>query len=247
MRFNYYKYFHQLTTDRSDGGTVFVPVDRSKWPREWKEVNYKEYTFFKEMALPVAEGYFFDTLASKRSSSSQQLLQNKLSLTDIAYMLKCGYGLQHDVLDVGKSLNHRTVPSAGARYPLEIYVVFFDEFQTLPAGIYHYNIRQHALEVVQQRDFGDGDKRVLSPLPWFTKAHGLFCVSGVFQRTVGKYGIRGYRYILLEAGHVAQNMQLAATERNSVLVPTGGVEDCAIERLIGLDDSRERLMYTLCF
>lgn len=247
MRFDHSKYFHQLTTDRSDGGWVSIPDDPDKWPVEWREVYCKQYSFFKELSLPPAQGYFFEELAVRRNSRSKQLGSNNVSLGDVAYLLKCGYGLQSDFSNSTSSLSHRTVPSAGARYPLEMYVLLFEPQQELLPGIYHYNVRSHALEIVQQRTFSETDKSALSPLPWFADTHGMFCISAVFQRTIGKYGVRGYRYILLEAGHVAQNLQLAATERGLVLVPTGGVEDCLLEQLIGLDDSRERLVYSLCF
>lgn len=247
MKFNFSHYFHHLTTDRSDGGDVSIPDNPSHWPAEWREVAYKEYNFFKALPLPATTGYFFDTLISQRSSDSGRLLENQVSLSDIAYILQSGYGLLSGVFNPSTASSRRTVPSAGGQYPLEMYAVLFDDLPSIPSGIYHYGVRQHALEIVQQRAFTEEDKRTLSPLPWFVKSRGLFCISAVFRRSIGKYGTRGYRYMLLEAGHVAQNMQLAATERKAVLVPVGGVEDCLIEQVMGLDDSRERLIYCLCW
>ena len=247
MKFDYYKYFHELTTDRTDGGRVQVPDDQALWPPDWRQVHYKTYNFFKELVLPPARGDFFERVSLRRSSSSTLLDKNNVSLDDLAYILKCGYGLRDGPDTTTGRLPSRTVPSAGARYPLELYILQCTEQQALPPGIYHYNVRTHALELVQSRTFTGSDQERMSPLPWFTKIHGLICISAVFNRTVGKYGTRGYRYVLLEAGHVGQNMLLAAADRDVVLVPVGGVEDGVLEQYIGLDDSRERLVYCLSY
>jgi SagB-type dehydrogenase family enzyme len=73
----------------------------------------------------------------------------------------------------------------------------------------------------------------------------MICIASVFHRTIGKYGSRGYRYILLEAGHVAQNMLLAGTEKDMNIIPIGGVDEDVIERTLGLGSPKERVVYTL--
>ena len=75
----------------------------------------------------------------------------------------------------------------------------------------------------------------------------MICITSVFERVVEKYGSRGYRYMLLEAGHVAQNMLLAGTERGVNMIPIGACYEEPIEKKIGLISQNERLLYTLFF
>ena len=70
-------------------------------------------------------------------------------------------------------------------------------------------------------------------------------MTGLFKRTTSKYGSRGYRFVLLEAGHVAQNMLLAGTEKGVNLIPVGGTNENVIEGMMGLGTLEERIVYTL--
>ena len=119
-----YKFFHNETNDRTENGLVNIPTDQSSWPESWKKIECKRYSFFKEIKLPQIGGFLFEKILNKRRSSEGYVLGNKVLLSDLAYILKCGYGLQEGALEENREMN-RTVPSGGRRYPLEIYVFLF--------------------------------------------------------------------------------------------------------------------------
>jgi SagB-type dehydrogenase family enzyme len=160
-------------------------------------------------------------------------------------MLQCCYGLQRDGGE-GRTEN-RAVPSAGHRYPLEIYIFFFKDTDEYRAGVYHYGVKEHLLEPVIIKPFSADDILSFSQEKFVNGANGFVCFSAVFNRTIDKYGSRGYRYILIEAGHVAQNLILAAKEKGVAIIPIGGSSEETIEQYIGLNSRYEGVVYTLFF
>lgn len=240
-----YNFFHNETTDRTEKGLVKIPKDRNDWPESWKKIEYKQYSLFKEILLPQTEGFFFKEILSRRRSSEGYILGNKLTLAKLSSILQCGYGLQGCTKEE-KRETARTVPSAGGRYPLEVYVFLFKHLDACVPGIYHYNVKRHTLEPVKFFPFSREDIRSFSPQQeWLQDTNGMICIAGVFHRTIGKYGSRGYRFILLEAGHVAQNMLLAGTENGVNVIPIGGVDEDTIEKMLGFSSAKERIVYTL--
>jgi SagB-type dehydrogenase family enzyme len=154
--------------------------------------------------------------------------------------------LQADINEKGRKEN-RTVPSAGKRYPLEIYLFLFRDIDGCRQGIYHYGVKNHALEPVVFEKFSQEDILSFSPYEWLKDTNGMICITSIFDRMINKYGSRGYRYILLEAGHVAQNMLLAGTEDGINIIPIGAVNEEEVEKKIGLNTGDERVIYTLFF
>lgn len=240
-----YKFFHNETSDRSEKGLVKVPKDRNDWPEAWKRVVYKKYNLFKPISLSRSEGFLFKEILSKRRSSERYVSDNKLTLAKLSSILRCGYGLQGCPEEEERAVT-RTVPSAGRRYPLEVYVFLFKPIDACEPGVYHYGVENHVFEPVVFRRFSQEEISFFSPqLKWLQDMNGMICMTGVFDRTINKYGSRGYRYILLEAGHVAQNMLLAATENSINIIPIGGTDENEIEKILGLNSLDERVVYTL--
>lgn len=239
-----HKFFHNETNDRTEKGIVRIPKDKNDWPEEWKKIAYKKYALFKSIFLPRTEGFLFKKILSKRRSSVGYILGNKITLPIVSYIFQCGYGLQADIAEKGRK-ETRTVPSAGQRYPLEIYFFLFRGIDGCKSGIYHYGVKDHSLEPVVFETFSREDILSFSPLEWLKDTNGMICMTGVFNRITDKYGSRGYRYILLEAGHVAQNMLLAGTENSVNIIPIGAINEEKIEKKLGLGISNERVVYTL--
>lgn len=236
-----HSFFHHETNDKSAGGLVNIPEDTDLWPSSWIDIEKKSYDLFPKHPLPETKGELFDRFLRKRRSASPKDASEPFHIDTLAYILKCAYGLRDDTGGTG-----RTVPSGGKRYPLELYFISFKECDAMHSGIFHYSITEHALEPVVQTTFDEATIRSFAPKhEWLTKKAGMFVISAVFSRSTEKYGSRGYRYILLEAGHVAQNMLLAATERNMRMIPIGGVDEAHIESVIGLDEAIERVVYAL--
>lgn len=237
-----YTFFHNETNDKTEKGQNIIPSDRSLWPEAWRIVTYKEYTNFSHIALPKPKGILFESLLTKRASKIEKLKYNAVTIENIAYILACGSGIRD------KSLGEeRTAPSAGARYPLETYVCLFKECENLKCGIYHYNVRINALEPVLLKEFTKEEKSSFFVIPDFDDVSFIVCITAILNRTVQKYGSRGYRFILLESGHVAQNMLLAATEKGLTGIPLGGINENIIENYIGIQNGDERVLYAISF
>jgi SagB-type dehydrogenase family enzyme len=129
----------------------------------------------------------------------------------------------------------RTAPSAGALYPIEIFLVAGD-VQGLKAGVYRYRPGEH--ELIPS---GEGDRR--RPLSqaalrqtWMAGAPAILVITGVLERTARKYGGRALRYVQIEAGHVAQNVYLQATARGLATVLVGAFNDEQVKDTLGLPE-----------
>ncbi|MGB9723368.1 MAG: SagB/ThcOx family dehydrogenase [Chloroflexia bacterium] len=121
----------------------------------------------------------------------------------------------------------RTAPSAGALYPLEVYLV-------LPEGWYHYRPADHRLEVRGRGDLRRDIWGVGLNQEALLRAPAVFVLTGVVSRTAAKYGGRAERYVFLEAGHAAQNLLLQATALGLGAVPIGAFDDEGVRRVLGL-------------
>ena len=239
-----YRYFHEKTNDRSEGGLVSIPKDREDWPRSWSEVEKKVYDRTLRVSLEgkSEEGAFFGLL-KKRNSDIRNILQQSVSIENIGELLRCSYG---EIERGGKKF--RTVPSGGARYPLEIYVSVWGKVDGLPAGQYHYDLTNHSLDIVNGTSISTNELHKLAPnYSWLEQAHGVFVVTALFDRTVRKYGSRGYRYVLLEAGHVGQNICVAAGGAGLSSRPFGGIDEVGMEEVFDIDSEEERVIYVIVF
>lgn len=240
-----YNFFHNRTNSKNENDIVKIPVDKDQWPSSWKEIVYKKYSLLPAVPLGIVTGKLLEILQSRRSSNDC-ISKNAFSLEKMAYILKCGYGLQNFGQKSDRAEN-RMVPSAGQLYPLEVYFFLFQDQNELSSGIYHYSVKNNVIEPVILCPFSREEIETFTSKDVTKNALGMICITSVFNRTTSKYGDRGYRFILLEAGHVAQNMLLAGSEKGFNLIPIGGSDDSTIEQHIGLQSKQERVVYTLYF
>ena len=158
-----------------------------------------------------------------------------LTLAELAALLDAAYGVTSR--SDGASL--RSVPSGGALYPLELYVLA-RRVDGLGDGLHHVDPIRRVLERLPARD----PVGSLSPYDDVLGAAGaLVVVTGVFWRSRFKYGLRGYRFTLLEAGHLGQNLVLAAAALDLAALPVGGFYDRRVERTLGVDGVNESPLY----
>ncbi len=121
----------------------------------------------------------------------------------------------------------RTAPSAGALYPLELYVV-------LPSGLFHYDPAHHRLERRSGADLRPALEQAALGQPSVTGAPAVFVFAAVEERTRVKYHERTDRYVAMEAGHAAQNLLLEAVALGLGGVPMGAFDDAQVARVLGL-------------
>lgn len=138
----------------------------------------------------------------------------------------------------------RTAPSAGAQYPIETYVAI-SRVDGLEPGIYHYVPDHHALDLVRAGSFG-GDLMLAALGQEFVRQAPIVVVlSAIFQRVRWRYRERGYRFALIEAGHIGQNLYLAAEAAGLGTCAVGSFVDDALNRLLGLDGADEAALMVL--
>lgn len=127
----------------------------------------------------------------------------------------------------------RTAPSAGATYPLEIYLAV-GNVEGLAAGVFHCVPGGHRLGVVADGDIRAALAAAALNHDWISKAAMVVVIAAVFERTTARYGKRGERYVNMEAGHAAQNLLLEATALGLGSTPVGAFNDSGVSRLLQL-------------
>jgi len=242
MYIDFSSLFHVASKDLTGKGTVYISPDDSLWPKEWKTVYYKNYanlpTIPLERERPTAD--YFDLLYQRQScrTFSGRPVQKEMLSTLLLY--SCGIlNRKEDIVST------RAYPSGGGRFPLEVYPVVFSGSESVPSGIYHYNVKDHALDVLWQRPFSPQDIKDLFVYEWVQDASLLLVITAVFWRNQIKYGERGYRYIVLEAGHLGENVYLTAGALGLRCCAMGGSFDEKIECLLDIDGTTESLIHSV--
>lgn len=135
----------------------------------------------------------------------------------------------------------RTAPSAGALYPLEIYIAA-GRIDGLRAGLYHYRPAGHRLERLLDRDLRGAIARAALGQDWIGEAAAVVIFTAVAARTAHKYGRRAGRYVHIEVGHAAQNLFLQAQALGLATVVVGAFHDDELAGLLGLPRAVEPLL-----
>ncbi len=172
-----------------------------------------------------------EAVAARRSRRGYK--SDPLKLADIGQLLWAAQGI------TGPE-QQRTAPSAGALYPLEIYVAA-TRVDGLPPGLYSYDPESHALALLSP---GDKRRDLTEASGWQDCIRFSSCVlliAGVFSRTTAKYGERGIRYVHMEAGHVAENIFLQATALGLGMVVAASFDDARVASVAHLADGEDPL------
>jgi len=164
-------------------------------------------------------------LAKRRSV--RRYTARPLKLEELSQILWATYGLVDS--------RRRVVPSAGATYPVEVYL-FVSSVEGLKPGIYKYNEYKHALLLLREGDYSRELASACLDQKWVYQAPVNIVLVALYEKTTSWYGERGFRYIYMEAGHVGQNIYLACAERGLGTVAVGAFHDEEVKRIIGLGD-----------
>jgi len=202
--------------------------------------RYKTYAGAEQIALPDPHGYqglsLEETVEMRRSIRDYSA--EPLSSEELSRLLHAAQGITED------RWGFRAAPSAGALYPIELYAVVQD-IVGLEPGIYHYAVQEHGLERLQAGDFRAEMVRAGIGQAFLGQAGVCFVLSAIFQRVRWRYRERAYRYVLLEAGHVGQNLYLAATSMGLGACAVGAFLDDDLNDLLGLDGKEEAALYII--
>jgi len=184
--------------------------------------------------LPTAS--FWETVAHRRSV--RDYVAAPLSTEELFLLLWATQGITRP----GR-LPMRATPSAGALYPVETYVAV-GRVDGLAPGLYHWELPEERL-VELRRDEAIARCVAAACLDQAMCAGSacIFLWTAVFDRTAAKYGARGIRYVYLDAGHVGQNLQLAATALDLGSCNIGALFDDEVNELLGVDGRLEAVVY----
>jgi len=179
------------------------------------------------------------TIENRRSV--RRYANTVLSMEELSYLLWMTQGVKRISERSGMTL--RTVPSAGARHPLETYLSI-NRVDGLTHGLYHFLADQHMLEAVR---LGQEVNRELTSATLEQQQVATSAVTFIWvaepYRTVWRYGSRGYRYLFLDAGHVCQNLHLAAEAIECGVCAIGAYYDDMVNALVGIDGKSQFAIY----
>jgi len=131
----------------------------------------------------------------------------------------------------------RAVPSAGATYPLETFVLVGEEtVESLKAGIYHYNVNSHSLDLHKKGDFRVNLAQAALDQGFIATAPIDVVICALYPRTSYRYGKRGERYVHMEVGHIGQNVHLQAVALGLATVMVGAFEDEDVSRVLNVEE-----------
>lgn len=179
-----------------------------------------------ELPSPVLDGKKSLGQLLQQRRSVRDYSSDALSLSDLGQLLWAAQGITHP-----RGL--RTAPSAGALYPLELYVVA-GNVSGLEAGVYHYQIHKHRLALHVAGDKRQALGQAAYMQTWLSKAPVVFVFSADYKRTSKKYGKRAKRYVQMEVGHAAQNLFLQAEDLGLGSVVVGAFFDEEVAELLQL-------------
>ncbi len=165
--------------------------------------------------------------------SVREFGRRNLALEDVSQLLWAAQGIT-------ATGGFRTAPSAGALYPLELYVVA-GSVEGLAAGVYRYQPENHELVHVASGDLRKPLASAALDQNWVRRVPAVLVIASVYERSMGKYGHRGRRYAHIEVGHAAQNVYLQAAARGLATVLVGAFDDEEVQEVLGLPPDHEPL------
>jgi len=184
----------------------------------------------------VPPGDLWDCLRRRRSQRQYQA--RPLRLDELAALLWATQGITL----AGRNYLLRAAPSAGALYPVETYVAVH-QVEGLESGIWHLEVPDFELALIREGDV----RRSLMDAGLFQSFLGtawvVFIWTGILDRARWKYRERAIRYLFLDAGHICQNLMLAATALGLGSCPVGAFFDGEVEELLGVDGVAEVALY----
>lgn len=217
---------HEYLRNTFGGGSH---IESASIPKEYPRMRRVELPR-ERLAMPLSDAL------SGRASAREFETERHITSKEIGALLAT-LAMQNDM--------RRPYPSGGARYPIEIYLAA-QRVTDIRAGVHHYVAGAHALEYLWKAppvelERGKGNV-YFKP---FHHAAALVIFTGIWDRSAEKYGDFGYLLALLEAGHMAQNILLAASALNIDARPIAGFSDEAVSSLLDLDTSVEQPVYII--
>jgi len=207
----------------------------------------KSYKSNQDLIPLTSSGYFQDLYridlqhAIRNRQSQRDFATKAICLTDLSFLLWATQGIRERI-DDGHAL--RTVPSAGARHALETYLAILN-VENLAKGFYRYLPIEHKL-IVESHD-SNADQKITEACfyqNWIADAAVFFIWAAIPNRMEWRYGLAAHRVILLDAGHVCQNLYLACEAVGAGACAVAAYDQEKIDQLLELNGDDEFVIYT---
>jgi SagB-type dehydrogenase family enzyme len=194
--------------------------------------------------LPAPETFAIPPLdlqtAIERRSSVRKYTRASLTLEELSYLLWCTQGIKEIIPG---SATFRTVPSAGARHALETYLLV-NNIDTLPSGLYWFSAMRHGLILIDDSDhLADQLAAACRGQRFVAQSAVTFIWTASIYRMTWRYSERGYRYFFLDAGHVCQNLYLAAEAIDCGVCGIAAFTDEAVNEFLQIDGEEQFTLY----
>jgi SagB-type dehydrogenase family enzyme len=202
--------------------------------------QYKTYPNVPSVALPKPDPLSPCTLdeAIQKRRSIRSFSTKALTSEQLSYLLWVSTGIQRKE----EGFAFRSAPSAGALYPIETYCVIH-RVEGIESGVYHYDIQHHRLDQLKKGDYQVAITQAALDQDMCAHAAAVFVWTAMFNRSKCKYGQRAYRYIYLDAGHIAENLALGAVSLGLGSCQIAAIYDDEVNALIDVDGNEESALY----
>ena len=227
--------YHQETRYRRNA----MPQGGLDWAHQ--PSPYKEFpSALKHIPLHAPEHKngkpIWEAIAQRRSQ--REFSPHPISAAELSQLLWATQGITARAW----GYDFRAVPSAGALYPIETYVVV-NRVDGLTPGLYHFDIKENQLILLKEGNLGRELCNAGLGQEMLEDASCIFVWTATVERSKWKYRERAYRYIYMDAGHIGQNLYLAATALNLGCCTVGAFYDEEVDSLMGIDGRKEISVY----
>ncbi len=189
-----------------------------------------------QLPQPNTDGTMSLEKALSQRRSVRSYTHESLSLSQLSQLLWAAQGITSE-------RGFRTAPSAGATFPLEMFVVA-QNVSGLGKGIYHYHPHENQLELLREADVSEALFRACLSQSMILDAAAVLVFAAIFERTTNRYGERGERYVYNEIGHASQNVHLQVESLGLGTVVIGAYRDQEVEEVLELGEEY-RVLYLM--
>lgn len=213
-------------------GTLFLTACVAKQKNE-NQKEEKKMPIEKSQTIFLPEPQISGKVSLEETISKRRSRRNfkdkALTLEQISQILWSAQGITN------KEKGSRSAPSAGALYPLEIYLVVSDQgVEDLETGVYHFSPKENNLKMVKAGDYRDDLAKAGLGQSSINQAPVSIVITAIYERVTQKYGDRGKKYVHMEAGHAGQNIYLQAEALGLGTVVIGAFNDGQVKRVLSL-------------
>jgi SagB-type dehydrogenase family enzyme len=227
--------YHQETKYRRNA----MPRGGLEWANQ--PALYKEYPpSLRRFPIQPPDRHegksFWEAIVKRRSM--REFSPQSITFVELSQLIWAAQGITSKAFGFA----FRTVPSAGALYPIETYIVV-NRVEGIPPGLYHYSVEGGQMVLLKEGQFGSDLCRGGLGQEMLEEAACVFVWTAIVQRSRWKYRERAFRYIYMDVGHIGQNLYLAAAAMDLGCCTVGAFYDEEVDRLIGVDGEEEVSVY----